>query len=46
MTAAAVPVRDKPTRRRRTVNAVMLVLLSVAAILATLPLILIIYHLL
>jgi phosphate transport system permease protein len=46
MTAAALPVRDKPTRRRRAVNGVMLGLLTLAAILATLPLILIIYHLL
>lgn len=42
----AVPVRDRPTRRRRMVNAIMLGLLSAAAIAATLPLILIIFHLL
>ena len=46
MTAAATPTRDKPTRRRRTTNAIMLGLLSIAAIVATLPLILIIFHLL
>jgi phosphate transport system permease protein len=45
MNAATVPVGDKPTRRRRMVNAIMLGLLSVATILATLPLILIIFHL-
>lgn len=38
--------RDKPTTRRRVVNGVMLSLLSGAAIIATLPLILIIFHLL
>jgi len=43
MTAAP---RDKPTNRRRITNAIMLGLLSVAAIVATLPLILIIFHLL
>jgi phosphate transport system permease protein len=46
MTAATAPTRDTPTRRRRVVNAIMLGLLSAAAIAATLPLILIIFHLL
>jgi phosphate transport system permease protein len=40
------PPRDKPTRRRRLTNAVMLGLLSAAAVAATLPLVLIIFHLL
>lgn len=40
------PARDKPTKRRRITNAVMLGLLTVAAIGATLPLVLIIFHLL
>jgi phosphate transport system permease protein len=46
VTAATAPLRDKPTRRRRLTNAIMLGLLSIAAIVATLPLILIIFHLL
>ena len=50
MTSTAAPTptvhRDKPTRRRRLVNAIMLGLLTAAAVAATLPLILIIFHLL
>jgi phosphate transport system permease protein len=46
MTAATTPIRDQPARRRRLVNAIMLGLLSLAAICATLPLLLIIFHLL
>ena len=46
VTAVPASVRDQPARRRRLVNAAMLGLLTVAAIIATLPLLLIIVHLL
>jgi phosphate transport system permease protein len=43
---AASPSRDMPSMRRRVVNGAMLVVLSVAAIIATLPLLFIVFHLL